>query len=273
MKVNSLILDDFCWSFSRIETFERCPLNFYFQYIKCYPSIDGCFGQYGSFIHECLEKYALGELAEYELSSYYKDKYAQAVTEDFPPNMYVDLGEKYYNQGLDYFNTFSGYDDREILAVEQDYNFKIREYDFTGVIDLECPDEIIDIKTKKEQHLLRLTKKHNPEDYIQMLDGRHIHKDNFKQLYIYSIPFKNKYGKYPKLLSLNMARVNDWYTVKFDEKLFEEAYQWAADRIVEIYNAKEYAKGDDVGEFWCSFICSQRLNCTYSNAYMGVVEL
>ncbi len=276
MKVSDFILDDFHWSFSRIESFERCPLNFYLQYIKCYPSIEGAFAQYGRFVHECLEKFALGELAEYELSSYYKDYYPQAVTEDFPPNAYVDLGERYYNQGLEYFNNFDGYGDREILAVEQNYFFKIDKYNFTGTIDLECKNEIVDIKTKGKQHLLRLTKKNNPNDYIQMLDGRYIHKDNFKQLYIYSIPFKNKYGKYPKLLSLSMVRINDWYSIEFNERLLEEAYQWAINKITDIYNAEKFERGDGVGDFFCDYICGQRINCKYSSAFMndaGVIEL
>jgi len=269
--VMDFIIDDFLWSFSKIETFQRCPLCFNLQYIKCYPSIEGCFGQYGSLVHDCLEKYALDELAEYELLSYYKDNYINFVTEDFPPNAYVDLGEKYYNQGHDYFESFDGFGDRKILAVEQEYKFKIGDYDFTGIIDLECPNEIIDHKTKGEQHLIRLTKKHNPKDYIQMLDGRYIHKDNLKQLFIYSIPYKNKYGKYPELLSLNMARIADWYTVKFSKKLFNEAEKWAINQIAEIYKAKEFAKGNDVSDFWCQYVCGQRLNCKNSNSYMGVI--
>lgn len=215
-----------------------------------------------------MEKYALGELAEWELSSYYKKHYPDEVTVDAPPNAWVDLGERYYHQGLDYFNNFEGYD-REILAVEHDHNFKVGKYNFRGIIDLECPEEIVDIKTKREQHLTRLTKKHNPDDYITMLDGRYIHKENFRQLYIYAIPFREEYGEYPKLLSLSMARANDWYTVKFDKKLFNEAHDWAVDEIDRIYNAKEFPKGRDVSEFWCEFICGQRLNCKYSNAYMG----
>ena len=72
--------------------------------------------------------------------------------------------------------------------------------------------KIVDIKTKEKQHLLRLTKR-IINDYIQMLDGRYIHKDNFKQLYIYSIPFKNKGWQISKLLNLSMVKINDWYSL------------------------------------------------------------
>lgn len=258
------------WSFSRVESYERCPLSFYYQYIKEYPGVSGAFAEYGSFIHLILEKYALNKLELWDLSGYYKKNYRKHITTNFPPNAWVDLGERYYYQGLEYFNNFEGYD-REILAVEKDYNFKIGKYNFRGIVDLECPGEIIDIKTKKEQHLTRLTKRHDKEDYITMLDGRFIHKDNFKQLYIYSIPFKETYGEYPKLLSLCMVRANDWYTVKFDRDLFDEAYGWAIDEVTKIYNAKEFPKGKDISEFWCEHICGQRLNCEYSNAYLGDV--
>jgi hypothetical protein len=266
--INDFILDDMIWSFSRVETFERCPLCFYFQYIKRFPGIEGCFGQYGTLTHSCLEKYALGELEEYELLSEYKNNFNTVVYEDFPPNAYVDLKENYYKQGYDYFESFSGYDDREILGVEEKYDFKIEDYNFTGVVDLECPEEIIDIKTKGKQHLKRLTKRHKKEEYVQMLDGRYIHSDNFKQLYIYSIPYKEKYGEYPKLLSLSMARMNDWYTVEFNKDDFNNAKQWVTEQIGNIYNAKGFNKGDDTTKFWCDFICGQRINCKYSDKYI-----
>ena len=268
--INDFMLDDFVWSFSRIETYERCNLCFYLQYIKCVPSISGCFGQYGTLIHNCLEKYALGELAEYELSSEYKNNYSKIVTEDFPPNAYVDLGEKYYNQGLEYFNTFEGFGDRKILGIEQEYKFKIGDYNFTGVIDLECSGEIIDHKTKGKQDLKRLTKKHKKEDYVEMLDGRLIHKDNYKQLYVYSMPFKEKYGDYPKILSLNMAKIQDWYSIKFNDEHFEESRQWILSNIKDIYNTEKFVKGDDTTEFWCNHICGVRLSCKYSDKYLGV---
>lgn len=258
------------FSFSRIETFVRCPLCFYLQYIKCLDSISGSFGQFGNISHSLLERYAKGELAEYELSREYKNTYEEIVTDPFPPNKYVDLGERYYNQGLEFFNNFEGFGDIEVLGVEQEYRFKIDKYNFVGLIDLETPDSIIDHKTKGSQHLNRLTKKHNKEDYITMVDGRYIHKDNFRQLYIYSIPYKEKYGKYPKYLILNMIRVNDWYCIEFNEAHFEEAKQWTIKQIEAIYNATEFLKGDEVSEFWCNWVCSQRFNCVHSERYVGV---
>ncbi len=243
---------------------------FYYQYIKCLPGLTGCYGQYGTLIHSCLEKYARGELAEYELSNEYRYNFDKIITEPFPDNAYVDLREKYYNQGLDYFNNFEGFRDRKVLGVEEEYFFKIGDYNFTGKIDLEFQTEMVDHKTKKEQHLLRLTKKHNKEDYIQMVDGRYIHFDNFKQLFIYSIPYKEKYGIYPEFLSLNMIRFGDWYTIRFSKEYFERARQWVMEEIDKIYKTNDFNKGEDVDNYWCGVVCSQRLNCPYSDRYLGI---
>lgn len=267
--MESYILDDFTWSFSRIETFDRCPKCFELQYVKCIKGTEGAYGQYGSLAHMCLEKYAKGELAEYELSGEYINNFDTYITEYFPYNKYVDLREKYYNAGLEYFNSFDGFGERKLLGIENEYFFDIDKYNFTGKIDLECDNEIIDHKTKGEQHLKRLTKKHNKEDYIEMADGRYIHYENFIQLYIYCIPYKEKHGYYPKYLSLNMLRVNDWYTIEFDESFFEKSKQWLVDKIKEIYNTTDFKKGDDVGSYWCSNTCGQRLNCCYSDRYLG----
>lgn len=234
------------------------------------PSIEGVFGQYGTLIHNILERYAKGELVEFELSSEYKNNFSKIVTEHFPHNNYVDLGERYYNQGLEFFNNFEGFGDIKILDAEQEYFFKIGNYNFTGKIDLECVDQIIDHKTKGELHVKRLTKKHNKNDYIQMVDGRYIPFGYFIQQYTYCIPYKEKYGVYPKKLSLNMVRINDWYEIEFNMNDFERAKQWLIHRIEEIYKTEEFVKGTDVTPFWCNCVCSQRLNCVYSDKYLGI---
>lgn len=266
--ISDFVLDDFVWSFSRIEKFFQCAKNFELQYIKELKGLKGAYAEFGNLCHDCLEKYAKGKLAEYELSEFYINNFDKYVKAKFPYNKYVDLKEKYYEEGLDYFNTFSGFGDRKILSVEKKYNFKVDKYNFTGKIDLECPDEIIDHKTKKEQHLKRLTKKHNKDDYIVMPDGRYIHYENFIQLYIYSIPYKNKYGYYPKKLSLNMLRVQDWYTVDFDPYFFDKSKQWVVDKIKLIYKAEKFTKGEKVDSYWCNSSCDQRLNCPYSDFYL-----
>ena len=47
---------------------------FYYQYIKKYKDMMDVSTIWFPY-HSCLEKYALGELAEYDLLSYYEDNY------------------------------------------------------------------------------------------------------------------------------------------------------------------------------------------------------
>lgn len=267
-KMDSFILDDFTWSFSRLESFERCPKSFQFQYEKENEGIDGAFGQFGDVVHYCLEKYAKGELGEYELVDTYSEQFVQQVINQFPPSR-VDLRESYYKQGLAYFESFTGFGDRKITGVENEYLFKVDKYKFTGKIDLETENEIIDHKTKREQHLKRLNKNHKKEEYITMLDGRFIHYSNFIQLYTYSIPYREKYGHYPERLHLNMARIHDWYTVEFNEKFFKMSQEWLLNQINLIYKTVEFVKGDSVDSFWCDYTCSHRFDCPYSNKFFG----
>lgn len=271
-KVDSMILDDFTWSYSRIETYERCPLCFNLQYIKCYKGIDGVFGQYGSLMHDILEDYLNGKLAEYELSEKYKDNFDKKVTEYFPKNAYVDLREKYYTQGLEYFDTFAGFDDLNILGVENEYFFKIGDYNFTGKVDMETDSAIIDHKSKAGQHLKRLNKNHVKEDYVTMDDGRFVHKDNFKQLYVYCIPYYEKHGHYPQKLQLNMVRIGDWYSIDFNMEDFERAKSWVLTQIDRIYKDNVFEKGDDVGDYWCNNVCGSRIHCVHSAKYMGLED-
>lgn len=263
----SIILDDIIFSYSSVDGFSICPLCFYMQYIKCLPSSPGAFGQFGGFCHDILENYAKGKLEVFELSKKYKDDFEKVVSCPFPPNKYVDLKEKYYEEGLNFFDNFEGYDDVKIIGIENKYDFKVGKYNFTGKVDLETEGKIIDYKTKKASHLERLTKKHNKEEYITMTDGRFIKFDDFIQLLLYSIPYKEKHKKYPDFLVLDLIKANDKYIIKFEEPLLHRAIKWVEKKIQEIYNTKEFKKGEDLDNFWCDWICGQRYNCQHSSRY------
>ena len=112
------------WSFSRLTTYDRCPYGFYLQYIKQLEQEENAFAQYGSFMHELLEKYAKDEILIFELLDEYKKKYNEKVTHDFPPNKYVILADTYYENGENYFSEFEGFNDYEMLEVEKEVHLK-----------------------------------------------------------------------------------------------------------------------------------------------------
>lgn len=227
---------------------------FFLTYIKCLKTLDSSFGQWGTFGHTIFEKYYKKELDFYELSDYYAKNYYDIVNIKFPPNAYVDLNEKYYNVGKNYFENFEGlYDNSEILGIEQEVNLNIEGYEFTGFIDLILKDDkgifIVDHKSKSKF----ATKKEKNEYLIQ--------------LYLYSIYIYEKYGKYPYKLVFNMFRENDIIEEKFDIKALENAKKWLKDTIDEIYNDMEFKANKN--EFFCDYICGCRLNCCCSREYLG----
>ncbi len=271
------ILDSMTWSFSRIEMFERCACAFYLNYILKKKSSSGFFGEYGSFGHSLLEKYFKNELLSFELEDEFVDKFTANVPTPAPPMKNVDLAAKYFEQGKDYFAKFDGLYDCEILGVEKDYKFKIGKYDFTGIIDLELKNKdnqygILDHKSKSKQDKKKLTKKDDPNEYVQLIDGRYIPFHLAKQLYVYSIPFKENYGEYPKLLTWNMFRIGDWYELEFNEDDLKRSIKWVEEVISKIYQETKWLKGEDTSSFWCDFVCSSNVYCKYSSRYIDLGE-
>lgn len=274
MNKYDFILDQMKWSFSRLECYERCSQCFFLQYIMKKDSQNGFFSQYGGFGHKLLEKYFKNELFSFELAKEFKDKYTSKVTAYAPPNKSCDLSARYFEQGKQYFENFNGLEDYEILEVEKQYDFKIDNYDFTGIIDLEVKNnngnlEIVDHKSKSKQEQKRI-KKDNINNFVKLIDSRYIPFQMAIQQYLYCIPVYNTYGEYPEYLNFNMFRINDWYKFKFNKEDFESSKKWAIDTINNIYNENKWLKGNNVSDFWCSYTCGVNQSCTYSDRYIDL---
>ena len=67
------------YSFSKIKTFYTCKYQYYMNYVlpieQRPKKHENAFAQYGSFVHEILEKFFSGELAEFELTDYYAENF------------------------------------------------------------------------------------------------------------------------------------------------------------------------------------------------------
>jgi hypothetical protein len=188
----------------------------------------------------------------------------------------VDLASKYFEQGKEYFSNFNGLSEEyDVLGVEAQYKYKVDKYNFTGIIDLELKNnngwlELLDHKSKSKQDKTRLTKKDNKEEYIQLIDNRYIPFDLVIQLYLYCLPFKEKYGEYPRYMNFNMFRIDDWYKFEFKQEDLEKSIRWVVDTINRIYQESKWLKGEDVGDFWCNFTCGMNRSCKYSDRYNGI---
>jgi CRISPR/Cas system-associated exonuclease Cas4 (RecB family) len=239
------------WSFSRINSFfEGCKYAWKQIYLDENRGEDNCFGLYGSFMHEILEKYYKGELEIFELSQYYEENFTEKVYERFPPNKYTNLRDKYFSAGLEFFNNFEDFN-YKIVGVEKEVNFYVEEYKFKGFIDLLAQDEngdliIIDHKTKS-----KFKNKKELKEYL-------------KQLYLYSIPVYEEYKKYPSKLIFNMAKAGEIIEENFNINDFEATKKWAVDTIHIIEKETEFKPKID--SFLCKYICNFRNFCNWERA-------
>lgn len=261
------MLEGMRFSFSRLQTYDRCPYSFYLQYIKKIEQDGNGFSQYGTFVHELLEKYARNELLIFELLDEYKDNFTKYVTYDFPPNKYVDLAQTYFQGGLDYFTSFEGFDEYKILEVEKKVEFNIDKYPFVGYIDLVVENkdgdvEIIDHKSKD----LSKPRKSTWEDVDKRRNSEFY--EYLRQLYIYAIPLIENENVTPKYLNFNCFRKQKWIKVPFIQEDYEESKEWALGVINKLY-ADEDMKNVYAKDFFCNYICGVARYCPMSNKFLG----
>ena len=223
MGQNDFILDGMRWSFSSVNTYNTCPQAFKLGYLDALPRVDNAFSDWGTFMHSLMEAYFRGELEFFELSQAYEEGYADNVTCSFPPNKFCDLSERYYSAGKDYLDKFEGlFEDCEILGVEQRVWLKIDGRPFVGVIDLLVKSPtgywVCDHKSKSG-----FKSKSELAEYA-------------RQLYLYSLYVKQKYGQWPEKLIFHMVRAGgELVEVPFVEADCEAAQKWFTDTIDAIY--------------------------------------
>lgn len=255
------------WSFSRLQTYSRCPYNFYLDYIKKVDKGQNAFAQYGTFVHELLEKYAKDELLIFELLDEYNENFTMNVTHDFPPNAYVDLAQTYYQGGHEYFSKFEGFDKYKILEVEKEVKFKIDKYPFIGYIDLlvENKNGKIEIIDHKSKDLSKPQKK--KWENVETRRKTELYQ-YLRQLYIYTIPLIEQESVIPEYLNFNCFRKNKWIQIPFDMDDYNESKQWALDIINQIYADENMNKVYDK-DFFCNFICGVSHYCPKSSKFLG----
>lgn len=252
-KVN---IDSTVFSFSKLSTFETCKYLWYKLYVP--PKADrktNAFSQYGLLIHEILEQYELDEIDLWDLVSVYKNRYNESVTENFPPNKFVELSSRYYIQGVNYLTGITETEllslDLKTISVEEEFNFYIddngKERKFKGFIDRiakrKSTGEIIIIDHKSKA--------------IETANDDAA-KSAWKQLSLYSIPVLEKYGQVDEIW-INSFRRNVILKRKFTDDMAESAKAWALKIISDISKEDDWPKCPD--SFFCNFLCDLRDTC------------
>lgn len=235
------------YSFSKLTAFHTCKYGYKLTYIDHLKGIGNCFSSYGLEIHSLMERYAKGEVNLWDLVSTYEWEFDTAVPEEFPSTKYCPkMRELYYNQGLEYLKNFPGYADKKILEVEAAFKHDIDDWVFNGIIDLVFEDKdgrliIQDYKSKSS-----FKSKKEQAEYA-------------RQLYLYSLYIKDKYGRYPDALRFMMFRKNTVIEIPFDEKQLNEALDWAKSTVREIRECWNFAPSCD--EFYSQNLCNHRQYC------------
>lgn len=228
MGQNDFILDGMRWSFSSVNTYNTCPQAFKLGYLDALPRVDNAFSDWGTFMHSIMEAYFRGEVEFFELSQMYVDSYKDNVVCEFPPNKFCDLSERYYTAGKEYLDKFEGlFENCEVVGVEQKVFLEIDGRPFVGVIDLLIRSKtglrVIDHKSKSALK----TKKERME-YA-------------RQLYLYSLYVREKYGEWPEMLVFHMMRAGgELVEIPFVEADAVAAKRWFLETIDAIYEDAKF---------------------------------
>lgn len=252
------LLDTMTWSFSRLNSFYQCKLEWKLHYLDCNKSENSFFGQFGSFVHKILEMYAKGELSLFELSTFYEEHFEEEVNIPAPYNKHVDLKQSYYEKGLDYLDNIDLIlEDYEVLGVEKEVRFTIGNLDFIGFIDLL-------LKEKKTGDLIILDHKSSSikilkSGKVSKTDQQHFLEFQ-RQLYLYSKPVIEEYGKV-SFLEWNLFKDRNHLKIPWNKDDYEEALKWAEDTVKLIGQESEWGPNQEF--FYCRNLCGQKSRCPY----------
>ena len=250
---------DFRWSFSKLSSFEHCPMSFYLEYV-CNPSRDdeipNFFSEYGSFAHKLLEGYFKNEIPQFLLAEEWAAGYERAVTCP-PPPFPAGYGEKAYNAGLAYFESFDGFGEEwEVVSVENKFVIDIHGYQMVGIADLVLRHKetgelwVIDHKSKSSSSMRK-----------DLPTYRH-------QLYIYAMWLKEKFGVYPTKLSFNLFKEKKMVDEVFSEDQVEDTVRWILSMIEKIETCDLFEdwppcipEGAEKEPYFCTQICGCKDRC------------
>ena len=110
----SFQIDQMTWSYSRIQSFLKCPHSFFVHYITGEEEDDTFLASFGSFVHEIHQLVLTGQMKASDASMYYLANLHDKVSGP-PPS--PEIAKHYIRDGYEYMEHFPRFGDR-IVAVE-----------------------------------------------------------------------------------------------------------------------------------------------------------
>ena len=245
------LIQDFTWSYSRIESFYSCRWQFFLKYIRGIKEDDTFFATYGSFMHQLIEQFYKGEITKDEMVGEYLSHYKEVVRGPRPSNV---SGSQYIEKGINYLKSFSPFP-YNMVAVEKKLNFLVDGIPFTGIIDfLGEKDGELYIVDNKSRDLKPRSNRAKPTKKDLELD------EMLRQLYIYAVAVKSEYGKYPVALCFNCFKNQEFIVEPFDSKKCDEAIEWVVNSVKEIEDNMMW-QIDESDYFKCNYLCGLHDKC------------
>jgi len=248
--MSSVMFSDWVWSYSRLTLYEQCPYAFALKYIYGEPNEQTNFyAGFGSYMHRIHELFYTGVLKQEDLVQYYIEHF-----DEVGPHK---GRSKYFVEGLNYFEGGIKVVPSSIVGVEKRINFKVGDYDFTGIIDLlyENEDGTLTICDHKSHPLQPRSNRKKPTASDRELDSY------LKQLYLYSHGVRQLGLGDVGVLQFNCFRIAKTLdNIRLEEKE-EEAVEWAVKTIHDVENASTFYPSEDW--FYCHNLCDHRQVCEY----------
>lgn len=249
------------WSYSRLTSFDECPYRWFLSYLyrdefgRPLKKKSGFFAEFGSYIHMIMQMYLDGVLKKSDLSTFYVAHFSSNVRSKAPNQK---IHHNYFEQGFRYLDNLS-FPKRDILGVEQQVSFEFAGRPWTGFIDLISEE---DGKLIITDHKSRTLKPRSNRAFPTKSD---LELDSYyKQLYVYSAPVKELYGKYPDALEFNCFRSQTMIQEPFREDKFHRMEQWSQKEIEKIIINDDWGARPDCWR--CHYLCDVSGDCEYRNA-------
>ena len=255
------LIQDMVWSYSRLKCFEDCPYRWYLKYIR-FPKHRGkdlFFSGYGKFMHELIARYHLGDSSSDDLAMEYLRSFRNRVTARAPNEK---IFQNYFLDGLRYLKTLSK-PKNKIVLVEGRVEFNVGNIPFVGYIDLleEDDENTTLVVDNKSRSLKPRSGKSKPTIADKELD------EYLRQLYLYSVAVKDKYGKFPKKLCFECFRQQIRIEEPFDVGAYENTLVWTKDCVSKITEETEFKPNMEY--FKCRYLCDMQDLCDYYRLSRG----
>ena len=248
------------YSFSKLNSFKGCKYGYKLTYVDKQRGAGNGFSDLGSFVHGILEDYLNEEIAQFEMISKFDDEFEENVPNGvelkISKTFSRDLTDSYKTQCKTFLSKFDGFPEHSVLGVEEKFKLLVKIKDkmliLNGFIDAVIQDNdgnitIVDFKSKA-----KFSSKKELQEYA-------------RQLYMYSIWIKYKYGKYPKNLQFVQFRIDHVENIVFNLEDFNETLEWIFDTSEEIEDEEMFDPSCD--EFFANNLCGHSKYCPYAKLY------